>query len=209
MSGKQDLSFEEMLEVFHHYYPDHVVNLIDAIVSIRHLPTMYAQFKHALGIKDYLKAHPYALAVLKCLRLEEYQQNKRHLDGLISKLVGITFDLEKEALRSLVHHGIIEFREERYVIRNKSFTYVMRYQKSKNFRKYYQHRLLEFFDLHENLPAGCFMFHDVWAIPKENMREVIDLCFDFCIKVRKLTENNQTSAKYIRGVNLSLFTLDK
>jgi len=208
LNRKQDPEFEDMLCAIRTFIPGLLINFIEFFISLKQVPTLVQEYKGELDFKEYLMKNPVAMVVARYLQMEDYNSQGGHKDGSIAKNIGITIEKEREILTRLLDYKIITFEDGRYKILPGFLQFRIRYEDTLPIRQFYMDRGKSFLTKYNRMPAGCFMSYDSLPLPKENIRQAIDLCFEYYRKITALAGEDQNNGHSMRLFQINLFPAD-
>ena len=207
LNGKQIPTLEEMLLVILTYYSTMLVIIIETIVNIQNVPVIYGLYKEAYVFRDFLIKNPWVYPLSVALESKDYQKLENHKNGFLGEMIGINLEMEVSLLKKLQEFGLVAETNGKYKLLKPLIHFTMKYKNTLPLRRFFLEKGLEYVENYPDQPAGCFMLYDVLLIPQDNLRQVIDLCFDFYNQVQKVIETGESPKENLRVLNLNLFTL--
>ncbi len=207
LNAKQIPTLEEMLQVILKYYSTMLVIIIETIVDLKDVPVIYGLYREAYLFKDFLIKNPWSFPLTIAMETREYQQLKEHQNGFLAEMIGINMEMEVSLISKLQEFGIVEKQNGKFKVLKPIINFTMKYKNTLPLRRFFLDKAVEYIEAYPDQPPGCFMLYDVLPIPQDNLRQVIDLCFEFYSQVKKIIETGNSPKQNIRVLNLNLFTL--
>jgi transcriptional regulator with XRE-family HTH domain len=204
---KSGPSVVEVLQIMHHcqyMMLEFIANFID----ITTIPTAFGEYNKRQQRKEIYFEMPFVAALLCCLKLDEYKDFPRHVDGYIAGKIDISIAEERKALKRLVEIGKI-------VHNGKHFTAIdeqLELTDSDSFRKFSTYWLRRAADYSEQMQSASPIIGygmDVHPTSSETHKALRDEYCAFYKRVRTLLQQDTGPKDSVYIFQSLFFDLDK